>query len=172
MSYVMDLVRLPAGVDPESAYRQRSKHTEQTLADGRGPDPGPVDREKEEAKKQLARVLVARHPSLHAFQPDFTELARWHRIEVAEARRRFRHIELNDERRSIQITLFDDAAGVSFAFSGTFADCDDAIRMLWDCLEVLHTHGGFSAFDPQIGKVLNLESDFDRVLNAACGRRP
>jgi hypothetical protein len=105
------------------------------------------------------------------FKPDFTELARWHHVDISEARRRFRHIELNEEQYSIQITLFDDTAGAAFAFSGAFEECKKAVRLLWDCLELLRSQGGFSAFDTQVGKLLDLDSDFDVVLHTACGRR-
>jgi hypothetical protein len=170
MSYVFDLVRLQPGLDPEVAYRKQSKETEEELRKSGG-DQGPIDPRKEQAKQQLARALVTRHPSLRIAQPDFAELARRHDIDVSEARRRFRDIELNEERGSFQITLFDDAAGVSFSFSGAFEECRNAARLLWDCLQILHSQGGFSAFDPQVGKLLNLDSDFDLVLKAACGRR-
>ena len=170
MSYVIDLVRLPPGPDPEAAYRKQARETEAAVVKSGG-DPGPVDPKKEEAKQQLARALVTRHPSLRVFKPDFAELARWHHVDVAEAQRRFRHIELNEERYSIQITLFDDGAGAALAFSGAFEECKTAVRLLWDCLDILRDQGGFSAFDTQVGKVLDLDSDFDAVLHTACGRR-
>ena len=170
MSYVIDLVRLPANVDPEVAYRQRAKEKEEELAKTPGVDPGPVDPQKERGKQELARSLVSQQPSLRMAQPDFAALARHHGVDVAEAKRRFRNIELNDERHSIQIVLFDDTAGASFSGSESFEDCQTAIKVLWDCLKTLRARGGFSAFDPQVGKVLNLDADFDRVVKTACGR--
>jgi hypothetical protein len=170
MSYVIDLVRLPANVAPEAAYRERSKAKEAELATSHGVDPGPVDPAKQRDKEQLARALRAHHPGLRVAQPDFAALARRHDIDISEARRRFRSIELNDEQHSIQIVLFDDSAGVSFAFSGAFDDCQKAMRLLWGCLEILHSDGGFAAFDPQVGKLLNFHSDFDLVMKTACGR--
>jgi hypothetical protein len=171
MSYVIDLVRLPANVDPEAAYKERSKQKEEELAKSHVVDPGPIDPRKQQAKAQLARALVTHHPGLRISQPDFAALARRHSIDISEARCRFRHIELNDGQHSIQIILFDDTAGASFSFSGAFEGCQEAMRLLWGCLEILRSHGGFSAFDPQVGKVLNLDSDFDRVVKTACGRR-
>lgn len=171
MSYVIDLVRLPANVDAEVAYKQQAKEKEEELAKKPEADSGPVDPKKEEAKHELARSLVRHHSSLRMAQPDFAEMARRHRIDVSEARRRFRNIELNDVQHSLQIVLFDDTAGASFSGTGTFEDCQRAIRVLWDCLEILRTQGGFSAFDTQVGKVLNLDSDFDRVVKTACRRR-
>ena len=107
MSYTFDLVRLRPGIDPDVAYRKQSKETEEELRKSLE-DQGASDPQKEEAKQQLARALVTSHPSLEIFQPDFAELARLHEIDLAEARQRFRNIELNERRYSIQITLFDD----------------------------------------------------------------
>ncbi|MEP6732534.1 MAG: hypothetical protein ABJE10_17955 [bacterium] len=170
MSYVIDLVRLQPDVDPDAAYRKQSKATEEELRKTGG-DQGLIDPGKEHAKQQLARALVTSHPTLRIAQPDFAELARVHSIDIPEAKRRFRNVELNEERYSIQITLFDDAAGVSFSFSGAFEECKKAATLLWDCLEIICARGGFSAFDPQVDKLLSLDSDFDLVLKTACGRQ-
>jgi hypothetical protein len=167
MSYSLDLVRLQPDGDPEEAYRKQSKATEEQLRRSGG-DQGPVDPTKEHAKQQLAQALVASHPSLRIAQPDFAAIAKSHDIEISEARRRFRNIELNEERFSIQITLFDDAAGVSLSPSGALAECKQAVTLLWDCLQILRSRGGFSAFDPQVGKLLDLDSDFDLVLKTVC----
>lgn len=170
MSYGFDLVRLPPGVNPEAEYRQHLRETEEQLTRSRG-EPGAIDSYREEVKRRLARELVARHPSLRIAQLDLEERARVHGIDLSEAKRRFRDIELNEERYSIQITLFDDAAGVSFSFDGTVDDCKEAVRFLWNCLKTLHTEGGFSVFDPQVDKLLDLESDRDLVMKTICGRR-
>src|SRR5215472_5352050 len=118
MSYGLDLVRLPSGVDPDEAYGKRSEELEKRLAEGGSTDPGPIDPKKEEFKRRLAAALMARHPSLRLAQPDFAARARLHSIDVAEAKRRFRNLELNDDRHSVQILLFDDTAGVSFTSAG------------------------------------------------------
>lgn len=168
MSYSLDLVRLPTDVDPEAAYEKHARETEEKLRRTRG-DQGPLDPGKEQRKQDLARALVTRHPNLRVARRDFAALATLHDIEISEAERRFRDIELNDERHSIQITLFDDAAGVALSPSETVDECTRAMTLLWDCLEILHSRGGFSAFDPQVGKLLNLDSDFDLVRATVCG---
>jgi hypothetical protein len=169
MSYGLDLVRLPPGVDPDEAYKEQSEARERQLAEGRRRDPGPIDPKKEEVKGRLAAALMARHPSLKLAQRDYAELAKSKGIDVSEAKRLFRNLELNEERYWIQIFLFDDAAGASFTFSGSAEECTEALRLLWDCLEILESEGGYSTYDPQIGKVLNLSSDFVHVLKNACG---
>ena len=146
MSYSFDLVRLRPSLDPDEAKNG-------------------------EAKEQLARALVKSHPSLEIFQPDFAGLAKLHNIDISEAKRRFRKIELNEERYSIQIILFDNRAAVSFSPAGTVDECKQALRFLWDCLKTLHSEGGFAIFDPQVDKLLNLDSDLDLVMKTVCGRR-
>ena len=170
MSYTLDLLRLPKEVPPEEAYKKKAEEKEmkllQSMSDG---DPGTIDPAKEDVKKRLSAALMARCPSLKVFQPDYAALAKSHSISPAEAERRFRDVELNEERYGIQIILFDDAAGASLSSSESTQDCITALRLLWDCLEVLESDGGFSTYDPQVSKILNLRSDFDLVQNTACG---
>lgn len=169
MSYGLDLVRLPPDVNPETAYRKQSEEKARKLAQSHEINAGPIDPKKEEAKRALADALVARHPSLRLSQPNFAERARLHGIALSEAKRRFRDLELNEEQYWIQIFLFDDTAGASFSFSGSPQECTKALRLLWDCLEILASQGGFSVYDSQVGRVLNLSTDFELVLKNACG---
>ena len=170
MSYGFFLVRLPAGVDRDEAYRQKLEE-EDRVSDGK-PDhvnPGPIDPRKEREKQRLAAALMARHPTLELYRRNYPTTARALGIDELEARRRFRHLELNEKQLSIQITLFDDAAGVSFSFDGDARGCARAARVLWDCLEILEFEGGFSTYDTQIDKILDLKSDFGIVLKQTCG---
>jgi hypothetical protein len=170
LSYGFELVRLPAGADPNQAYKKQLAERERAAAGADIPrDPGPIDPSKEQAKQRLAASLKARHPSFEVAQPDYPEIAKSRSVDESEARRLFRNVELNEPELWLQIELFDDAAGASFAFSGPPPECTNALRVLWDCFEILQSEGGFSVFDPQVDKVLDLQRDFDLVLKTACG---
>jgi hypothetical protein len=170
MGYGLGLVKVPPGMDPEEAYRQYSEAEHNRLAEGGEDVSGPIDPKKEEFKRHLAEALTARRPSLKLAHPDFQGLARQYSIDAAEARRRFRELELDDEQYSVQVLLFDDTAAISLHYPGP-KKCREAIHIIWDCLEVLEREGGFAAYDAQVGKVLNLETDFPLVLENACGIR-
>lgn len=171
MSYSFDLLRLPKDVDADEAYKKQSEANERKLLEKitGNDDPGPVDPKKEEMKQRLASVLTARHPSLKLFHPDYAALASSKSVDVSEAKRIFRDVELNDEQHRIQIILFDDSAGAALSASESKQSCTAGLRLLWDCLALLEKEGGFSTYDPQVGKVLDLDSDFDVVEKSACG---
>ncbi len=170
MSYAFDLVHLPPGVDREEAY----EHMQQQKANSfehlsRSQRLGPIDPAKEEVKRRLAAALQQRHRSLKTFEFDYSRIAQSEGISESEARRLYRHLELNDPQLSIRILLFDDEAGTEFAFSGDAGGCANALRELWDCLEIMESAGGYSTHDPQLGKFLDLKSDFGLVLKSVCG---
>jgi hypothetical protein len=163
MSYGFDLVKLPSGVDPNVAYQQwKDQHVDVEL------NAGPIDPKVEAEKQRLAAALIARHPNFELFKPDWENVARVHSIDVAEARRQFRHQELNEKRLGVQVQLFDDTAGISSSFDGPPQQCVAALRLVWGCLELLEGEAGFSTYDPQMAKVLDLESDFDLVRRNVC----
>ena len=170
MSYGFDLVRLPAGVDQYQAYNQVLEEKKRVLEQHEGVvDPGPMDPLKEEMKQRLAAALIARHPTIDLYKRDYSGIAKARGIDEAEARRLFRTVELNEKEMSFQILLFDDGAGASFSFVGRSRECAHALRVMWDCLEVLESEGGFSTYDTQIDKVLDLKTDFEVVLKHVCG---
>jgi hypothetical protein len=169
MSYGFDLVRLPAGVDPRDAY---DRVLEEKIASQGGAgesDPGPLDPLKERRKQRLAAALIARHPTIELYRRDYAGIAKARGVDEAEARRLFRTAELNEKEMGFQILLFDDGAGASFSFAGQPRECARALRALWDCLEVLESEGGYSTYDTQVDKVLDLKADFEIVLKYACG---
>jgi hypothetical protein len=170
MSYGFDLIRLPAGLDRYKAYHQKMEELKKTS--GKKPDSadlGSIDPNKEQLKQRLASDLTARHPTLELYKRDYSGIAKARGITEAEARRLFRTVELNEKKLWIQILIFDDGAGASFSFVGEAQACTRALRVLWDCLEILESEGGFSTYDTQIDKVLDLKSDFETVLKFACG---
>jgi hypothetical protein len=171
MSYGLNLVRLPAGIDPGVAYAQYQEEQVRYYEAGLSAADrlGPIDPAKEERKERIAAALMASDPSLRKFERNYARIAAGESISEAEARRRFRNIELNDRQHSIQIELFDDEAGVSFSFTGKGEDCIAAVRTLWGCLQVLESEGGYRTYDPQIARVLDLHCDFDAVCASFCG---
>jgi hypothetical protein len=169
MSYGFDLVRLPPGtINRDEAYRKTAVEQERAASERNGESIGPLDPAKERAKQSLAASLMARHPSFKLFQRNYARLAKDRSIDEAEARRRYRTVELNDREHTIQIVLFDDAAGVSFSLGGDGSDGREALRIVWDCLEILEAEGGLSSFDSQMDRLVDLGTDFEVVAKATC----
>jgi hypothetical protein len=165
MSYSFDLIHLPSNVDRKAAYRSALEAAESFVLDD---DPGPIDPAREKAKAVLAQALIAAYPSLRPFERNYARLAERLSLDEAEARRLHRNIELNNEARTIQITLFDDTAGLSFSPDGSAAECRAQLQHVWDCLKIMQAQAEFSIVDAQLGRVLDLSSDFEDVLQQTC----
>src|SRR5689334_215053 len=99
MSYDLSLFRRVAGEDPETTFSRLSEDAENCL------NPGPIVNAVELEKKRLADALMRGRPSLEIFPFDYPKIAASDGISEAEARRRMRHIELNEEALTLQITL-------------------------------------------------------------------
>jgi hypothetical protein len=133
------------------------------------PNPGPVLPRCEVTKRKLADSLRTKQPLFDEFVFDHDALARSHRIDRAEAQRRFRHIELNLERSGLQITLFDDSATVTLPYGHSGNEARDALAGAWDCLKTISGEVGYRVYDPQLGRILDLESDFYPVVDLYSG---
>jgi hypothetical protein len=172
MSYAFELFRPLPGADPRQLPRKSQGADSSEPAPPSELNPGPIDPKKEEEKERLAAALIARHPTLKRFQPDYAKIASLYSVDAAEARRRYRQVELNESQYSLQIYLFDDAAGASFSCSGSPEESKKALQLLWDCLQLLESKGSFSTYDSQVGRVLDLGKDFNTVLKTACDIEP
>lgn len=133
------------------------------------PNPGPVLPRCEGAKRKLADSLRIKQPLLDEFVFDHDALAKSHRIDRAEAQRRWRHIELNLESVGLQITLFDDRATVTLPYWHGGDEARNALSLAWDCLKTISGEVRYQVYDPQLGRILNLEADFDPVVELYSG---
>jgi len=126
-------------------------------------DPVP---EKEERKRRVAAALRARNPTLEPFAFGFEEIARFEKITVEEAKKKHRHIELNNPEPSngIQIMLFDDEASVTVPYCHQGTAARQIFEEIWSYLEIIEREAGFFTYDPQIVRVLCLENDFEASL--------
>jgi len=160
MSYELHLIRVRPGEDPLTAARDRlDRPVEMEL------NPGPAVESIEEEKGRLAAGLVRFNPALQVASFDYSRLAEAQEIDEREARRRYRHIELNsDDYSGIQITLFDEQAELIFPYWHSGEQARSVLQQVWDYLEVLQTWGSFVTYDPQLDRMLNLEVDFEPVL--------
>lgn len=128
------------------------------------PNPGPVLPSCEVAKRKLTDSLRIKQPLLEEFVFDHHGLAESHQINQAEARRRWRHIELNLESVGLQITLFDGWATVTLAYWHDGDEARDALNLAWDCLKTISGETGYGVYDPQLGRVLDLNADLAPVV--------
>lgn len=162
MSYDFRLCLPQAGRSPEEIATADEEELGVT-------DPVPA---KEERKRRISAALIARNPRLEPFAFGFDEIARLEKITVEEAKKKYRHIELNgplEESNGIQITLFDDEASVTVPYWHEGAAARRVFEEIWSYLEIIEREGGFFTYDPQIDRVLDLRRDFEASLGCYAG---
>jgi hypothetical protein len=130
------------------------------------PNPGSIVAVAEEAKQKLADALLQHMPSLRQFVFDYGRIAALEHVDQSEARRRWRHIELNEDDFGLQIILHDENAFAALPYWHEGEKADAAFRALWGCLQVLQIEAEYCIYDPQLGRILDLtsHSDFSEVL--------
>ncbi len=133
------------------------------------PNPEPVLLSCEVAKRKLADTLRIKQPLLEEFVFDYDGLAKSHQADRAEAQRKWRYIELNAESVGLQITLFDNWATVTLAYWHNGDEARDALNLAWDCLKTISGESGYVVYDPQLGRVLDLDLDFAQVVELYSG---
>ena len=128
-------------------------------------DPVPA---KEERKQRISAALIARNPMLEPFAFGFDQIAKLEKISVEDAKKKYRHIELNgptEGSNGIQITLFDDEASVTVPYWHHGATARRVFEEIWTYLEIIEREGGFFTYDPQVERVLDLRKDFEASLD-------
>lgn len=160
MSYDLHLFQVPPGRTARDVYESGElgdKHRTKV-----------ADPEKEARKRRIMDALLQHDPRLVPFEFDHTQIAKTDGIAVEEARRRYRHIELNDDETNspIQITLFDDEVSVTIAYWHQGPQAAQTLRKVGGYLNIIVAHSGYTAYDPQLGKVIDPDRDYQDCLNA------
>lgn len=164
MSYDLHLLLVPLGEDPLATLERELERQDVEL------NPGPARPEVEGRKRHWLAAVTRFDPDLKIALFDFEGLAALERTGEAEARRRYRHLELNSGNYAgIQITLWDDRAELTFPYWHSGEQAANVLRQVWDYLEVLQRAAGFVVVDPQLDRVLDLASDFPAVLRFYAG---
>jgi hypothetical protein len=160
LSYDLLLVRVRGKVD--------AAQLAQAFLEDEGDDPnaGPIDPAAEAWKQKLVGALRAANPAFEPFAFDHAEIARTRGTSVDEARRQWRHVELNgpDDSNGIQITIHDDHANLTVPYWHRDAAARDTWAEIWKYLQALERAGELRSYDPQLEKVLDLDRDLDAVM--------
>lgn len=157
MSYDLTLFRLEEGEDVAEVFLRRAQ-----AADADDPNPGPGREEREAEKRTWMRELQTCVPGFEAFAFDYAAIAHSGGIPEAEARRRWRQIELNDDATGLQVTLYDESADVTLPYWHEGEAAARAFERMFRCAEVLAGAGGFAVFDPQLDQRVDAGSADDR----------
>jgi hypothetical protein len=126
-------------------------------------DPVP---EKEARKKRVASSLAAINHSFKPFSFGFKEIAQFDGITIEEAKKKYRHIEMNgpEDGNGIQILLEDDRASITVPYFHKGEIARRIFKEIWRYLEIMQREGGYFIYDPQIMQIIKLEDGFDSSL--------
>jgi hypothetical protein len=154
MSYDLLFVRVqPNETAEEVATRDRD---DQPL--------GPADPEKDAVKQRMAAALLSLDKGLKRFVFEFAKVAKLRKISFEQARQEFRHVELNDDKTGIQITLFDDEAAITVPYWHDSAVATAVFKRMTAQAAVITRESGLVAYDPQLGKAIDPVADFERMV--------
>jgi hypothetical protein len=146
---------------------QQGKTLEEiALADSEEIGAGEPDPVKEERKRIITEALVAKNPDFEPFALGFEQIAASQGITVEDAKKKFRYIELNgpEDGNGIQVTLFDDEASVTVPYWHKGDRAKSVFEEIWRYLRTIEEKGGCFTYDPQLERILDLNSDFAGVL--------
>jgi hypothetical protein len=136
LSYDLALFRVPDGVDPSLAYQQMMEQQESEGADLDAWIKRPVSDAARAEMRRIVGVLKSWRPALEEFRP--TSPLPW--------------IELNDEDLQVQFQVYDGNAGVTMPY---FRDrAQEMMVCMTGCFEPLNVAAGYTAYDPQLERVV------------------
>ena len=160
MSYDFNLIPKIPGQDPLAAARSFVERDVEEI------NPGPLVPELEVKKKRLANSLIKANPKLALFEKNYSELAEMEDISEDEARTKYRDLEINglEDGNGIQISLLDDSASVTVPYWHEPGAAAAVMDEIWKYLNVLANEGGYTIYDPQLGKILDLSKDRGAAL--------
>lgn len=164
MSY--DLYALPIGEDDDPADVLAA------VMDFAPDDEG--DRWTAEAKARAeatAKALIALNPQLEPYTFDFAAIAEFEKITEAEARERNQRIELNGPEGGspVQIELESDHASISCPYWYSGDEARAKIGEMLSYLATIESTTGWRAYDPQLGRMIDLGDLDDMVSIYAVG---
>ena len=110
MSYDIVLFPVAAGDSAAAVFARRPESESEEV------NPGPMVDSVEVAKKRVSDTLQDQLPALQPFPFDYEILALELGTDAAEAWRRWRHIELNEDKSGLQITIHDSHVDIALPY--------------------------------------------------------
>ena len=161
MSYDLALYMVPEGMDPDFAIGAL------TDRDPAYPELLELNALSYEKRRVVVAALMEANPLLEAWPAHYAPDAQPAEDEEGRAS----HVELDAGERGtpVQISISGNQAGLSVAYGHTGEKARETFRDVWRYLEILQRETGYSTYDNQIGRKLDLERDFEDVVGAYSG---
>jgi hypothetical protein len=145
MSYDLTLFRVPDGTDASRAFEQMMERQENEIADIDAWMKRPISDAARAEMRRIAGVLKTWRPALEEFLPKSP--LPW--------------IELDDDELQVQFAVYDGTVGVTMPY---FRDrAQEMMECATGCVQPLNTAARYSAYDPQLGRVVTV-ADLDEMV--------
>ena len=150
MSYDLTFFKVPAGTDATTAYQKLMQEEESKAVN--------LDAWLKQLLPEATRTQMQRHadsitlrwPAFVQFQP--TKVLPW--------------IELTDDGLLIQVMIGEESESITITYFQE--DQKEMIDCLRGCFEVLQLAEGYTAYDPQLGRVVGV-NDLDEIAKGYRG---
>ena len=146
MSYDLSLYQLAPGESVQDRIRAEEYR-----------ELGHPDPAAEKLKSEIAAAITTNWPWMKPFVFDYPEVARALKTSEDEARRRFRHIELNDERepsRGIQLSIFEGSISITVPYWHEKPEAEQVFGDIGSICSLLERRWGFVVFDRQLDETV------------------
>ena len=123
----------------------------------------PLDPGKEARKRSIANALTTARMGYAVVEHDFDSLAEAEEITPDQARRKVRHLQV--ENGTLFVEFEDEYATVKVPYSSSLVDpavADD----VFETLRLLRHEAGLMPYDPQLERELDIDSDRDAFLDS------
>lgn len=138
MSYDLDMFALPPGMDVDTFFETQESDTELFSFS-----------ELSEAEYTYLRSLALK---IAAYDFGF-------RLFDSE-----RHLELNNISNGVQIAFYKNSISIMLPYTHRGDQAQAVFKKVWKYLGVVQSETGYVVYDPQLGAVLDLESDFEKPV--------
>lgn len=146
MSYDFTMFTLEPNADLHTTLSARERTNNPIL----------FNKESKQLAQALANALRFKNPKM-----DWRPVAMAN-IELIE-------VDAGENGDGIQISLFPNEAGLTVPYWHQGQKAHEVFLQIWDYLKTIQQLTNFAIYDPQLGRILHLEVDFDNVLSTYLG---
>jgi hypothetical protein len=156
MSYDLEIVKPRHTIDPLIVVENVFKRD----VDER--DPHMTEEIDGQTRDAIISTLVSKNPRFEIFPPTYITGPATYRVGSQE---QVDYVELTDSDSGIEIMIFGDSIGIGIAYWHTGEKAKAVLQELWAYLDVIQSTLVCLMYDEQMGQILNLSSDFKKVLS-------
>ena len=128
----------------------------------------PVSPVAERLKERIVAALLASDPGLKRRTSNFEAIAKLHKLPVAEARKRFRQVDVDAEATGVQISLVDQGAVLGIPLWHKDGAARAAFEQVAACISIIiEAEPSYGVYDPQLKRFVAINDLNDMLAQYA-----